>query len=101
MRKLRTRHFKIALFSVSAVSALFLLLFGLFGKTFAAAHFQGALDCMMSIMALAAGSFLAFSFLPYFKGDRRWYSISALLTLVFFAGATMLWQMPIAGGVIG
>ena len=101
MRKLRTRHFKITLLSVSALSALFLVWFGLIGKTLAATHFQGVLDCIMCVMALAVGSFLAFSFLPYFKGDKRWYSISALLTLVFFVGATMLWQAPIVGGMIG
>lgn len=101
MQKRRTHCFKMTLLAVSGASALFLAWLLLFGRGLAAAHFQGILDCVFAVMALAAGSFLAFSFLPYFHGDKRWYSISALLTAVFFAGAVVLWQAPISGAVIG
>ena len=47
---------------------------------------------------LAALSFLIFSFLPYFHGDRRWFAIPTLLTAVFVLGTAMLWQFP-AGGI--
>ncbi|MBQ9131086.1 MAG: hypothetical protein IJX62_01265, partial [Clostridia bacterium] len=95
-----TRQFKRTLLAVSAASALFLLWFAVFGKGLAVSHFQGVLDAILVVMALAAGSFLAFSFLPYFHGDKRWYSISALLTVVFFAGAVMLWQAPVTGVIL-
>jgi hypothetical protein len=49
---------------------------------------------------MAGISFLVFSFVPYFRGDSRWYSISALLTVAFFIGAGMLWQNPGMGMVL-
>ena len=57
-------------------------------------------DCVFAVMALATVSFLLFSFLPYFHGDKRWYTISALLTAVFFISAVMVWQVSPTGAVI-
>ncbi len=99
MQKRRTKHFKITLWTAIAFSALFLLWFSIFGTKLAASHLEGILDAVVAVMGLAAGSFLLFSFMPYFRGDKRWYSISALFTAVFFIGAMMLWQTPV-GAVI-
>ena len=101
MQQRRTQHFKITFLSVSTVSTLFLAWLALFGMKLAATHFQGVLDAVFSVMMMATVSFLAFSFLPYFHGDKRWYSISALLTAVFFASAVMLWSAPLPGVVFG
>ena len=101
MQKRRTQHFRITLTAVLGASALFLLCLLLFGRAVATTHFSLIHDCVFAVMALAVGSFLAFSFLPYFHGDKRWYSISALLTAVFFVGTVILWQVPFTGTVIG
>ena len=101
MQQLRTKHFQITFLSVTAASTIFLGWLGLFGMKLAATHFNGVLEAVFAVMMLATVSFLAFSFLPYFHGDKRWYSISALLTAVFFAGAVMLWSAPLNGVVIG
>lgn len=95
MQKRRTQHFKITFGTVSIFSALFLLWFGLFGTKLAVSNMEGVLDTVIAVMGLATGSFLVFSFLPYFRGDKRWYSISALLVAVFFVGAVMLWRVPV------
>lgn len=101
MKKRRTHQFKITLWSVSAASASFLLWIAFFGKTLAQTSFRGVADAVFAVMALAVGSFLAFSFLPYFHGEKRWYSISALLTVVFFVGAGMLFSVPVqVGGLV-
>lgn len=100
MKQIRTRHFKIALSASAVFSAVLLLFFILFGKSIASVYFDGMTELAFSVIGLAAGSFLAFSFIPYFHGDRRWYSISALLTVVFFGCAVVLWQVP-ATAVIG
>ena len=97
MKRRRTRCFKITLAIAGGASALFLILFATFGKTLAATHFQGVADAVFSVLVMAAVSFLAFNFLPYFHGDKRWYSISALLTAVFFTGTVMLWSAPLTG----
>ena len=94
MKRLRTRHFYIALYSALGFSAIFLGWFALFGRRLALTHFDGIMDIVLAVFVLAAASFLAFCFVPYFRGDRRWYSISALLTVVFLTGAAMLWQVP-------
>lgn len=94
MKKIRTRHFRIALSTASICSALFLLWFAIFGTKLAETHFTGVADAVFAVLVLAASSFIGFCFFPYFRGDRRWYSISALLTLVFLVGAAMLWQVP-------
>ena len=101
MQQRRTQHFKITFLSALTASIAFLAWLGLFGTKLAATHFQGILDAIFAVMMLATVSFLAFSFLPYFHGDKRWYSISALLTAVFFVGTVFLWQAPIVGTVIG
>ena len=98
MKKRRTHQFKISLFSVSTASALFLAWVALFGRKLAETRFQSVADAVFVFMALAAGSFLAFSFFPYFRGDKRWYSISALLTAVFFVGTVMLFSVPVPAG---
>lgn len=94
MKGLRTKYFRIAFGAASGFSALFLGWFVLFGRKLAVTHFQGITDAVFAVLAMAAASFLVFCFFPYFRGDRRWYSISALLTVVFLAGAAMLWQIP-------
>ena len=100
MQKRRTQYFHITLGASGAFSALFLAVIAIFGRTLASTNFNGITDCVFAVMALAAGSFLVFSFLPYFQGDRRWYSISALLTVVFFLSAVLLWQVSPIGTVI-
>ena len=93
MKRLRTRRFYHALYGALGFSALFLAWFGLFGQKLAVAHFEGIANMVFGVFVLAAASFLVFCFFPYFKGDRRWYSISALLTLVFCVGTALLWQV--------
>ncbi len=101
MKRRKNHQFKITLLSVGGASALFLLWIALFGKKMAQTQFQGVTDAVFAVMALAVGSFLIFSFLPYFRGEKRWYSISALLTAVFFVGTAMLFSVPLPGGVLG
>ena len=101
MQKRRTHHFKVTLYTVLGLSAIFLACLMLLGKGLLATHFSLMNDCVFSVIGLAVGSFLTFSFLPYFRGDKRWYSISAVLTAVFFVGTVVLWQAPITGTVIG
>ena len=100
MQKRRTQHFKFTLYTVFGISAIFLACLFFFGKGLLVTHFSLMNDCVFSVMALAVGSFIGFSFLPYFHGDKRWYSISALLVAVFFVGTVFLWQAPITGTVI-
>ena len=93
MKKLRTRHFYITLYSSLALSGLFLGWFLLFGKQLTATNTVGMSDALMVLFALAAASFLVFCFVPYFHGDRRWYSISTVWALAFCIGSAMLWSM--------
>ncbi len=93
MKKMRTKYFKMTLGGAIGFSVLFLGWFLLFGRMVAVSHFGGVQSCVFAVLGLAAVSFLIFSFLPYFHGDKRWYSISALLVAVFFAGSAMLWQI--------
>ena len=97
MQKVRTRYFFYTLHSVLCFSVLFLGWFALFGRNLAQTHFRNMTDLVFSVLAAAVLSFLAFVFVPFFKGDKRWYSIPALLTLVFLVGTVMLWQVPITG----
>lgn len=92
MKTLRTRYFKITLFTVLGLSALFLGFLLLFGRRLAVSNLSGVASPLLAVFALATASFLAFCFLPYFHGDRRWYVISGVLTLVFCFGAALLWQ---------
>ena len=93
MKKLRTRHFYITLWSSLGLSGLFLGWFLLFGEKMAQTHFKGMSDALMVLFGLAAASFLTFCFAPYFRGDRRWYSVSTVLTAAFCIGSAMLWSM--------
>ena len=95
MQKRRTQYFKLTFLTVLGASALFLLILAAFGGRLAAHSFNLVADSIFAVMALATVSFLAFSFLPYFRGDKRWYAISGLLTVAFFSGATILWQLPV------
>ena len=99
MQKVRTRYFFYTLHSVLGFSALFLGWFIFFGRRLAETHFRSMTELVFSILALAVASFLAFVFLPFFKGDKRWFVISALLTAVFFCGTAILWQVPVVGVV--
>ena len=99
MQKIRSRNFYITLRIVLGVGVLFLGWVFFFGQKLAVTYFDRIADCVFAMMALAVGSFLAFCFLPYFRGDRRWFSISALLTVFFFVGAVMLWRVPLSGAM--
>lgn len=99
MKKIKTRQFLKALYTSLGVSAAFLLWLLIFGRSLAANHFEGVSGIVFTFLAVAAISFLAFCFLPYFKGDRRWFAIPSLLTVVFFMGTAILWQVPTYGMV--
>ncbi len=99
MYQRKTKRFHFALSVSAAGSLLFLLLLAILGRSLAAGSYRGLTDALFVVMSLATASFVAFSFFPYFRGDKRWYSISALLTAAFFIGAVIVWQAPIAGGV--
>ena len=95
MKKIRTRTFLKALYTSLGVGGAFLLWMLLFGKNLAVNHFGGVFGAVFAFLALAAISFLAVCFLPYFHGDKRWYAIPSLLTIVFFMGSAILWQAPV------
>lgn len=97
MKRIRTRNFFRTLKVVSGFSACFLLWMLMLGRRLAVEHFDNVTVSVFAVFAMAAGSFLAFCFFPYFKGDRRWFSIPAMLTGVFFISLTVLWQIPTAG----
>lgn len=99
MKKIKTRQFLRSLYASLGVSATFLLWLAVFGKDLAAKHFSSITGVVFLFPALAAISFLAFCFLPYFKGDRRWFAIPSVLTVVFFMGTAILWQIPSYGMV--
>ena len=99
MQKRRTHHFKLTLAISALSSGLVIALLALFGKQLSQGSLNLATNCIFAVLVLAAASFLIFSFFPYFRGDKRWYSISALLTVAFFAGAAILWQLPLYGTV--
>ncbi|MBQ7336677.1 MAG: hypothetical protein IJW92_09430 [Clostridia bacterium] len=100
MKKIKTRRFLKALYTSLGFSAVFLLWFALFGRNLAIEHFDSMAVCVFAVLALATLSFLAVCFVPYFHGDKRWYVIPSLLTLVFFAGTVILWQVPVNGVVL-
>jgi len=93
MKKLRTRQFYITLYFSLAFSVLFLVCFVLIGNKIAETHFAGMSEALLGLFGLAAASFLVFCFVPYFRGDNRWYSVSTILTLAFCVGSALLWQM--------
>lgn len=92
MKKIRTRNFFRTLKIVSGFSVCFLLWMLVLGKKLAAEHFDGLTTGVFAVLGVAAASFLIFSFMPYFKGDKRWYSISVMLTSVFFVSLVVLWN---------
>ncbi|MBQ8415841.1 MAG: hypothetical protein IJX13_02915 [Clostridia bacterium] len=99
MKKIRTRQFLKALYTSLGVCAAFLFWMLVFGKGIAQDNFQSIAGCVFAFLALAAITFLAVCFVPYFKGDKRWFAIPSLLTAVFFMGTAMLWQVPLGGGI--
>ncbi len=92
MKRIRTRNFFRTLKIAGGFCASFLLWMLVLGRRLAADHFDGVTVGVFAVLAVAAASFLAFSFVPYFRGDRRWYSISAMLTSVFFISLVLLWN---------
>ena len=98
MKKIRTIQFYKTLYTSIGVGGAFLIFLLIFGRSIAAQNFDVLTGCVFSILGLAALSFLIFSFLPYFQGDRRWFAIPTLLTAVFMLSTAMLWQFP-AGGI--
>ena len=99
MQKIRTRHFKNTLRVVLAFGALFFAWFFLFGRELATHYFNRVADGVFGILLLASICFLAVCFLPYFRGDKRWFAIPALLTVFFFVGVILLWQVPLPEAV--
>ena len=97
MQKIRTRYFRNTMRAVLALSAGFLLWLVAFGQKLALESFGGVADAVFAVLLLAVCSFLVFTFFPFFKGDKRWFSIPALLTVVFFVGVSLLWSVPGAG----
>ncbi len=100
MKKIRTRNFFLTLKIVLGFSAAFLLFMLMLGQRLAAEHFDDMAMGAFSVFAVASMSFLAICFLPYFKGDRRWFSIPAILTSVFFVSLVILWNCPMPGAVV-
>ena len=100
MKKIRTRNFFLTLKIVLGFSVAFLMFLLVLANRLASTHFDDMAMVAFSVFAVAAMSFLAFCFLPYFKGDRRWFSIPAILTSVFFVSLIILWNCPMPGAVI-
>ena len=100
MKKLRTRRFYGSIGAVVGFSALFLGVIAVFGEKLSAQYFSLLMGAVFLVLALAAISFLAVCFLPYFRGDRRWFAIPALLTILFFAGTMLLWRLPLPTEVL-
>lgn len=99
MKKRRTQHFKVTLFLAVLASCLVLSVLAIFGNG-STDVLEHLINCIFIVLGMAGVSFLVFSFVPYFHGDSRWYSISALLTLAFLIGVGMLWQNPGMGMVL-
>ena len=95
MQKIRTRRFHLVLRLSLCFSVLFLGFLLLFGKQLAMHNFALMTDCVFAVMMSATASFLAVCFAPYFRGDKRWFAIPALLTVLFFVSTVVLWQLPL------
>lgn len=95
MKRIRTKRFLRSLCVSLGLSACFLAWLLLFGKEAAKDCFEGVALCLFGMISLAMISFVAFCFVPYFRGDKRWFAIPSLLTVVFFIGTALLWQVPI------
>ena len=100
MKKIRTRQFLKALYISLGFSASFLLWMLVFGKQLAAYYFDSIAGCVFTIMAVAVLSFVGICFLPYFRGDKRWFAIPSVLTAAFFMGSALLWQFPTVNAVV-
>ena len=97
MKRKRTRCFKISLKAVSLFGMAFLLFLLTIGKEIAKAHFESMAGLTFSVLALSMISLFAFIYIPFFRGDRRWYAISGILSTIFFFGASILWRLPVGG----
>lgn len=97
MKRKRTRYFKLSLKAVSLFGIAFLLFLLTAGKQIALSHFESMAGVTFSILALSLVSLFVFVYLPFFRGDKRWYAISGILSTVFFFGASILWRLPVGG----
>ena len=97
MKRKRTRYFKLSLKAVSLFGIAFLLFLLTFGKQIALSHFEGMAGLTFSILALSLISLFVFVYIPFFRGDKRWYAISGILSTIFFFGASILWTIPVGG----
>ena len=97
MKGLKTKPFFRSLYASIVFSVLFLAGIVLFGKELAALCFDGVALSLFAVMGIAVLSFVAFCFVPYFHGDRRWFVIPSMLTVVFFIGTALIWQVPLEG----
>lgn len=97
MKKIKTRRFLKAFYFSLGVSGVFLLWMLAFGRSLAVQYFDSVAYCVFAILAVAALSFVAFCFVPYFRGDKRWFAIPTVLTAAFVAGTAILWQVPTGG----
>ena len=100
MKKIKTRRFYKTLAAVLCFSALFLGCLYLLSGVLAAQYFTLLTYSVFSVMAISTASFLLICFAPYFRGDRRWFAIPAVLTLVFFLGTMVLFRLPIPAGAL-
>lgn len=100
MKKIRTRQFLRTLYTVLGCSSLFLLWMLVFGKELAVNYFDSVTACVFAFLAMAVLTFVCVCFLPYFRGDKRWFAIPSLLVVVFFMGAVLLWQIPVVNMVV-
>lgn len=97
MKRKRTRYFHHSMKIACAISGAFLFFLLTVGKEIAKTHFSSMAAVTFSILALSALCLFVFLSLPFFKGDRRWYAIPGLFTVVFFCGAAILWGVPVGG----
>jgi hypothetical protein len=97
MKKIKTRQFLKALYISLGVSGAFLLWMLAFGKGIAEQHFDSVTYCVFALLAIAALTFVTFCFVPYFRGDKRWFAIPSVLTVAFVIGTSILWQVPTGG----
>ena len=97
MKKIKTRQFLKALYLSLSVSGAFLLWMLAFGQGLAARYFDSVTYGVFALLAVAALTFVTFCFVPYFRGDRRWFAIPSVLTVAFVVGTAILWQVPTGG----
>ncbi|MBQ8311039.1 MAG: hypothetical protein IJX80_08515 [Clostridia bacterium] len=97
MKKIRTKRFFKALYLSMGFSAVFLVWMATFGRGLAAYYFDSITYSVFALLAIATLFFVVFCFVPYFRGDRRWFAIPSILTLAFVVGTAILWQVPTVG----